>query len=447
MGQSPRKISAKSVLADIRSGMDDHSMMVKYKISEKGLHSLFLKLFDAALLEKAELQNRGVQFTSEPTKKGLPHPTGSERSPSQGIGTGTPSALTREKHGDSPSPVMDAKDSVKTRATTRRQLYSETPGHALLNALLFRFICKLKPTLVKWILRVGGDANSMLGNLPWYASLLLPPLVRSKRQDNCSVLTVACIPGSLSGVIAKRETALKIIDLLLQAGADVHRADGLGDTPVIAACRPVEALMNPDKGGYFGMIGMIGILHGTWRGFVKMAVENLLSRGASINDPNSKGETALMMSAMASWDVMVECLIEQGSDIDAKDNEGNTALIRAVRQYCFIISKLGIRYITEISPGGITKVYMFVPKSDPDRVKYEPVGASGPRIIEFSLANDVPLEFCPDKLPYQFRHLYDCIRLLLSLGANRDVRNSQGYSAIDYAVEHTREDLVKILNA
>ena len=43
-------IDAKEALEDIRSGLDDSFLMKKYKLSEKGLRSLFNKLADAGFL-------------------------------------------------------------------------------------------------------------------------------------------------------------------------------------------------------------------------------------------------------------------------------------------------------------------------------------------------------------------------------------------------------------
>ncbi len=46
-----RKISAKDLVNDIRSGMDDDGLMRKYEISDQGLHPLSAKIFiDSRLL-------------------------------------------------------------------------------------------------------------------------------------------------------------------------------------------------------------------------------------------------------------------------------------------------------------------------------------------------------------------------------------------------------------
>ena len=40
-------VSAKEILADIKAGMDDTTLMQKYGLSDKGLQSIFKKLVDA----------------------------------------------------------------------------------------------------------------------------------------------------------------------------------------------------------------------------------------------------------------------------------------------------------------------------------------------------------------------------------------------------------------
>ncbi len=52
------RIQARGVLLDIRNGISDPDLMVKYKLSARGLGSLFRKLVSAGLLEPKELEMR-----------------------------------------------------------------------------------------------------------------------------------------------------------------------------------------------------------------------------------------------------------------------------------------------------------------------------------------------------------------------------------------------------
>ena len=52
------EISAADALKCIRSGMDDSDLMKRYKISAKGLRSLFRKLVAAGVVDRSELDRR-----------------------------------------------------------------------------------------------------------------------------------------------------------------------------------------------------------------------------------------------------------------------------------------------------------------------------------------------------------------------------------------------------
>lgn len=53
-----RKIKAKEIVVDIKSGMSDEDLMEKYNVSEKGLKSIFQKLIDAGSIEQSQLEER-----------------------------------------------------------------------------------------------------------------------------------------------------------------------------------------------------------------------------------------------------------------------------------------------------------------------------------------------------------------------------------------------------
>ncbi|AFM27890.1 ATP synthase subunit I [Desulfomonile tiedjei] len=53
-----RKITAREVLADIRVGKNDSSLMQKYSLSAQGLQSVFQKLLRAGLITQQELNDR-----------------------------------------------------------------------------------------------------------------------------------------------------------------------------------------------------------------------------------------------------------------------------------------------------------------------------------------------------------------------------------------------------
>jgi hypothetical protein len=57
-------INAKDALEDIRAGMDDSSLMRKYRVTAKGLQDLFRQLTDAGLIDDVEIDRRMSLFDS-----------------------------------------------------------------------------------------------------------------------------------------------------------------------------------------------------------------------------------------------------------------------------------------------------------------------------------------------------------------------------------------------
>jgi hypothetical protein len=58
-----RKISAKELVSDIKSGMTDAQLMEKHELTPKGLEGLFSKLIQAGLLNASAIRERGVVKT------------------------------------------------------------------------------------------------------------------------------------------------------------------------------------------------------------------------------------------------------------------------------------------------------------------------------------------------------------------------------------------------
>ncbi|WP_299799304.1 ankyrin repeat domain-containing protein [uncultured Maribacter sp.] len=88
-----------------------------------------------------------------------------------------------------------------------------------------------------------------------------------------------------------------IIELFLNAGADVNQADEEGNTPFLNA-----AARN------------------------QLSIVQLLSKNVKdINAANKSGETALMLAAHSNKADVIEFLISKGADINAQDTAGNTA--------------------------------------------------------------------------------------------------------------------------
>ncbi|HTY24537.1 MAG TPA: hypothetical protein VMC85_15475 [Desulfomonilaceae bacterium] len=62
------EINAKQLLVDIRSGMDDEALMIKYRLLPRHLQSAFRQLIEAGLITPLELSNR-LQITKSQVRE------------------------------------------------------------------------------------------------------------------------------------------------------------------------------------------------------------------------------------------------------------------------------------------------------------------------------------------------------------------------------------------
>jgi hypothetical protein len=58
------EVKVRDALRDIKSGLSDLALMEKYRLSDKGLGSLFRKFVSAGLLQHTQLESRDPTFTS-----------------------------------------------------------------------------------------------------------------------------------------------------------------------------------------------------------------------------------------------------------------------------------------------------------------------------------------------------------------------------------------------
>ncbi|MFC1834250.1 PilZ domain-containing protein [Thermodesulfobacteriota bacterium] len=68
-----RQIKGKEVLEDIRSGLSATEMMTKYKVSPKGLRSIFRQLMRARVISKPELEDQSGLYEGADEIRGIRH--------------------------------------------------------------------------------------------------------------------------------------------------------------------------------------------------------------------------------------------------------------------------------------------------------------------------------------------------------------------------------------
>lgn len=194
-------------------------------------------------------------------------------------------------------------------------------------------------------------------------------------------------------VQAARYGEVSLLNYLLDGGMDINSKDAYGDTALIAAAGNGRAVI----------------------------VKLLLDRGAKINLTNDEAHTALMSAAARGDYELVHTLIGAGADVNVKNNQGETAL--------FLATQYG----------------------HPSTVKVLLNAAANPNLQNTIPANKANSGFTP--LMYAATHGLTreavdwsaVTQLLLENGANPNLNNTHGESALVFARNRQDEVIVALL--
>jgi ankyrin repeat protein len=122
--------------------------------------------------------------------------------------------------------------------------------------------------------------------------------VAAKTADGCTALHAAVGLGHAPFYTPRPRPDVKLINLLIERGADPKAADGRGRTALYGAAAAGDAA----------------------------AVELLLDVGADVNAKDARGRTALHRAVSCGNEAAVDLLLAAGADVNAKDVEGKTPI-------------------------------------------------------------------------------------------------------------------------
>ena len=158
-------------------------------------------------------------------------------------------------------------------------------------------------------------------------------------------------------------------------------------------------------------------------------VENLIKQGADVNIKNSNRETALILASRCGYLEIVKCLIENKADIDVQDELGATALIWAS----------GGRYLEIVK-------YLIENGADVNIKNNKNETA----LIKVIISCIKTFEENKDDMTKKHAALNRCFKIvkcLIENGADVNIKNNEGKTALDLAEENGYKEIVEILKS
>ena len=230
--------------------------------------------------------------------------------------------------------------------------------------------------------------------------------------------------GATPLITAAKNGFTECVYELLAQGADVHKGNDAGVTPFHASINPASnnecrlALLKTGsnvncktKKGNFPLIAAIGN--------TTELVNFLLDHGADVNMKNNQGVSALMAAASRGDYKTAKFLLQKGADVNSTDDNGNTALLTIV--YCFNKDKWYDLYRSSLQDeaSGYFNMILRRRASETEENETQRTESMGSYL--------------------------ECVKALLSSGANVNIVNTHGVTPLSYATSLGIREFVTVL--
>lgn len=242
---------------------------------------------------------------------------------------------------------------------------------------------------------------------------------------------------------AVKTNNVNIIDTVVKCGTPVNERDNLGSTP----------------------------LHMAVRWDATKSILKLLEMGIDVNAQNTSGKSALAESALSARMSTAKVLLDNGADVNSSDTTGCTILMDAIRAQNKSVVKLLLKYnanasIQEIN--GVNAYHEAAKTGDLDIINLireaggNPLSRDKAGNTPFSLVmkNDMKIIKAvlgssrnitdsdgntPIHIVVKNKGSSKLLKELIAMGYPIDGRNSNGYTALTYAIEGNDLDRATIL--
>ncbi|KIE05124.1 hypothetical protein NF27_EY02200 [Candidatus Jidaibacter acanthamoeba] len=123
---------------------------------------------------------------------------------------------------------------------------------------------------------------------------------------------------------AANQNSEKVKELITR-GQDINATDSEGNTALMYAVE--EGILEVVRLEVKNVENKTALIHFAKQKALKI-IECLVDNGADINKKNNRGMTPLMYAVRGAHLEIVKCLLDKGADVNLQDNKGNTALMQ-----------------------------------------------------------------------------------------------------------------------
>jgi len=246
--------------------------------------------------------------------------------------------------------------------------------------------------------------------------------------------------------VAKQD--FEIVEILLNAGADINLFEVYGFTALMSAAANLNEnilLLLLKKGA--GKInieavdtsGNTALMVAAQRGRNKN-VKILAAAGANINATNRYGETALIMASREGRKEVVQTLISLGADIHIQDIGGHTAFSIAV-----LLNEKGVAEILLKAGANVNHIYR-----DGGSLLRRTVEQENIEMIKFLLdvganVNILDRDGSTALMMAAYFKSVEIAKMLIDRRANVNIANERGTTALKIAINNHDDKLVQLL--
>ncbi|HEC18659.1 MAG TPA: hypothetical protein ENI97_04885 [Gammaproteobacteria bacterium] len=173
-------------------------------------------------------------------------------------------------------------------------------------------------------------------------------------------------------------------------------------------------------------------------------VQWLLEQGADVNATDNYGTTALIVAATAGHDEVVKLLLENGADATLRDDSGGAALVNAVYFGRVKTVQLLLDYLLADKGPGLEK-------RDAEELLMLASGLGHTDIVSLMVKAGIDPNGrgLKQRTPLMAAAAFDrpeVAKVLLALGADPEIRDEDGQTALDVARDRGSDDVLALLS-